>query len=189
MRELRKQPEPLRASRFQVSPSLDHLRALQEATGEHALEQLLQRFVRNLDLQDDFFVPSNLAEQATRAPLLDRTGLSLEDRVMLSLVPINTSVLALDSAWRGWVWAMARGDVTRLREPRALEHMDLQEAEDTCRLCAAYSWLSYRRPDFFPDGETAREVAMELSTHIDAILAQRHGGRGERQRPRRRVRR
>jgi ATP-dependent RNA helicase SUPV3L1/SUV3 len=189
VREMRKQPDPLRASRFQVSPSLDHLRALEAATGEHGLEQLLQRFVRNLDLQDDFFVPANLADQALRAPLLDRTGLSLEDRVVLSLVPINTNVLALETAWRGWVFAMARGDVSRLREPRALEHMDLQEAEDACRLCAAYSWLSYRRPDFFPDGEIAREVAMELSTHIDAMLAQRHGGRGERQRPRRRVRR
>ena len=82
-----------------------------------------------------------------------------------------------------------RGDVTRLRAPRALQHMDLQEAEDSCRRCAAYSWLSYRRPDFFPDGHTAREVAMKLSTHIDTLLALRHGGRGERQRPRRRVRR
>jgi ATP-dependent RNA helicase SUPV3L1/SUV3 len=188
-RELRKPPAPLRASRFQVSPSLDHLRALEEATGEHGLEQLLQRFVRNLDLQDDFFVPANLAEQAVRAPLLDRTGLSLEDRVMLSLVPINTNVLALETAWRGWVWAMARGDASRLRDPGPTRYMDLQDAEDICRLCAAYSWLSYRRPELFPDGERAREVAMELSTHIDAMLAHRHGGRGEREHPRRRVRR
>jgi ATP-dependent RNA helicase SUPV3L1/SUV3 len=189
MRELRKQPAPLQATRFQVSPSLDHLRALQEATGERSLEQLLQRFVRNLDLQDDFFVPANLAEQATRAPLLDRTGLSLEDRVMLSLVPINTNVLALDSAWRGWVWAMAKDQSSYLRELRNLLRMDLQEAEDACRVCAAYSWLSYRRPELFPDGAQARELAMELSVHIDALLAQRHGGRGERERPRRRVRR
>ena len=192
MRELRKQPEPVRAARFQVSPSLDHLRALEEATGEHALEQLLQRFVRNLDLQDDFFVPANLAEQALRAPLLDRTGLSLADRVMLSLVPVNTNVLVLETAWRSWVWAMARGEASRLREPRALQHLELQEAEDTCRLCAAYSWLSYRQPELFPDGEGAREMAMELSTRIDGMLAQRHGSRGERgerQRPGRRVRR
>jgi ATP-dependent RNA helicase SUPV3L1/SUV3 len=189
MRELRKQPAPLQTTRFQVSPSLDHLRALQEATGERSLEQLLQRFVRNLDLRDDFFVPANLAEQATRAPLLDRTGLSLEDRVMLSLVPINTNVLALDSAWRGWVWAMAKDQSSYLRELRNLLRMDLQEAEDACRVCAAYSWLSYRRPELFPDGAQARELAMELSVHIDALLAQRHGGRGEQQRPRRRVRR
>src|SRR4030095_5443488 len=138
------------------SPSLDHLRALEEATGEHALEQLLQRFVRNLDLQDDFFVPANLAEQSVRAPLLARTGLSLEDRVMLSLVPINTNVLALETAWRGWVWAMARGDASRLRDPGPMRYLDLQDAEDICRLCAAYSWLSYRRPEIFPDGERAR---------------------------------
>jgi ATP-dependent RNA helicase SUPV3L1/SUV3 len=189
-RELRKPPPPLAATRFQVSPSLDHLRALQEATGERSLELLLQRFVRNLDLQDDFFVPANLAEQATRAPLLDRTGLSLEDRVMLSLVPINTNVLALETAWRGWVWAMSRGEVSRLREPRNASALDLQEAEDECRLCAAYSWLSYRRPEEFPDGALARELAMDLSTHIDALLARRHAAaHGERARPRRRVRR
>src|SRR5690349_10931163 len=54
-KELRRPPAPLRTSRFQVSPSLDHLRALEAATGDHALEKLLQRFVRNLDLQDHFF--------------------------------------------------------------------------------------------------------------------------------------
>jgi ATP-dependent RNA helicase SUPV3L1/SUV3 len=190
VRELRKQPAALRASRFQVSPSLDHLRALREATGEDALESLLQRFVRNLDLQDDFFVPANLAEQATRAPLVDRTGLPQEDRLMLSLVPLNTQVIVLDNAWRGWVWAMAKGETVRWLDTRRPQHLDLQEAEDACRLCGGYSWLSYRRPDVFPDGALARELALELSAHIDALLAQRHSAdrarpgrqRGERRR-------
>lgn len=190
-RELRKQPAALRATRFQVSPSLDHLRALREATGEDGLDGLLQRFVRNLDLQDDFFVPANLAEQATRAPLVDRTGLPLEDRLMLSLVPINTQVVVLDNAWRGWVWAMAKGETVHWLDTRRPQYLDLQEAEDACRLCAGYSWLSYRRPDVFPDGEAARDLALELSAHIDALLARRHSGQrvaGGRQRGERRRR-
>jgi len=175
-RELRKQPDPLHATRFQVSPSLDHLHALQAATDEQSLEKLLQRFVQNLDVRDDFFVPANLEESLVRAPLLDGTGLSLQDRVMLSLVPINSNVIVLDAAWRGWVNAMARGDVCRFRRDYALERMDLQEAEDVCRVCAAYSWLSYRRPEVFPDGETARALAVRLSGLIDEMLARRHGG-------------
>ncbi|MCW5621565.1 MAG: RNA helicase [Burkholderiales bacterium] len=175
-RELRRQPHPLHATRFQVAPSLDHLHALQAATGEQSLEKLLQRFVRNLDLRDDFFVPANLEDSLARAPLLDRTGLSLQERVMLSLVPINSNVIVLDAAWRGWVWAMARGETVRLRDDYAIERMELQEAEDQCRLCAAYSWLSYRRPEVFPDGERAREMAVRLSTLIDGMLARRHSG-------------
>ncbi len=177
-REMRKQPEPLHTSRFQVSPSLDHLHALQEVTGEQSLEKLLQRFVRNLDLRDDFFVPANLEDPLARAPLLDRTGLSLQERVMLSLVPINSKVIVLDAAWRGWVWAMARGETCGFRRDYAVEHMDLQEAEDACRLAAAYSWLSYRREDVFPDGELARELMVQLSLTIDDMLARRHGGEG-----------
>jgi ATP-dependent RNA helicase SUPV3L1/SUV3 len=180
--ELRKRPEPLDASRFQVSPSLEHLRALQEATGEHALEKLLQRFVKNLDLRDDFFVPANLTDQLERAPILDRTRLSLEDRVMLSLVPINIEVTVLENAWRGWVFALARGEVIRFRNDVLRLGFDLQEAEDMCRLCAAYSWLAYRRPDAFPDGEPARELMVKLSALIDQLLAQRHSARGSRPR-------
>ena len=186
-REMRKRPDPLHASRFQVSPSLDHLHALEEATGEHSLEKLLQRFVRNLDLRDDFFVPANLEDSLARAPLLDRTGLSLHDRVMLSLVPINSNVIVLDAAWRGWVSSMARGEVCRFRRDYSVERMELQEAEDACRVAAAYSWLSYRRPDVFPDGEQARELMVRLSLAIDVMLARRHGGesgRSSRREPR-----
>ena len=184
--ELRKRTDALHTSRFQVSPSLEHLRALAEATGERALEKLLQRFVKNLDLQDDFFVPANLGEQLARTPVLDATQLSLEDRVMLSLVPINTKVVVLETAWRGWVWAMAKGQICHSPDAHHLERMDLQEAEDTCRLCAAYSWLSYRRPDIFSDGERARELAVVLSSRIDEMLARRHSIRGkQKQEPRR----
>jgi len=187
-KELRKAPAPLRTSRFQVSPSLDHLRALEAATGEHSLERLLQRFVKNLDLQDDFFVPSNLGEELARAPVLDRTPLSLDDRVMLSLVPLNTKVAALETAWREWVWVMAKGGTARFREEQ-IERMELQEAEDLCRICAAYSWLSYRRPDTFPDGERARQLAERLSLTIDEMLARRHGVGGQRVSGLRRARR
>jgi ATP-dependent RNA helicase SUPV3L1/SUV3 len=75
---------------------------------------------------------------------------------------------------------LARGGTARFREEQPIERMDLQEAEDLCRICAAYSWLSYRRPDTFPDGERARELAVQLSSLIDEMLARRHGVRGSR---------
>lgn len=95
---------------------------------------------------------------------------------MLSLVPINSNVIVLDAAWRAWVWAMARGEACRFRQDYAVQRMDLQEAEDVCRLSAAYSWLSYRRADVFPDGDLARELMVRLSLAIDDMLARRHGG-------------
>jgi ATP-dependent RNA helicase SUPV3L1/SUV3 len=35
---------------------------------------------------------------------------------------------------------------------------------------SAYAWLSFRIPEYFPDGDLAHELAREASDRVDAML-------------------
>lgn len=170
-RLLKARIDPLRDTGFKVAPSLDQLQQISRATGEQGLEKLLKLFARNIDVSDDFFIPSNLAEQVERAAWLDVLPLPLADRLMLSLVPISTRIPRLSDALMGW----ARGLAKQQRMPLQPENwrnarFPLQAAEDACKCYSAYAWLSYRKPEYFPDGEAAVELARMVSMEIDAML-------------------
>ena len=83
-----------------------------------------------------------------------------------------------------WAQARARNLVVRLPPPhllpRSADYDELQFHEDSCKLYAAYAWLSYRLADTFPDAEAAQEGMASTSARIDRIL------QAESYRPRRR---
>jgi ATP-dependent RNA helicase SUPV3L1/SUV3 len=132
---------------------------------------LLRRFAHNIDVPDGFFTPRITEDQSERALWLDTLPLSLEDKFTLSLVPISSRIPILHEAWQRWARALARRQESRLQ---ALERMgsrrNLQEVEDDCKLYSAYAWLSYRCPEFFPQGEEAQERARDASETIDQML-------------------
>ncbi|MEW9899939.1 helicase-related protein [Chitinivorax sp. PXF-14] len=174
--------DPLRDSGFRVAPSMDHLNQIMAATGEPRLEKLLLLFAKNIDVNDEFFMPTNLADQVERAAWLDALPLSLADRLLLSLVPISTRIPRLNDALASWAKNLAQGKVSGLEEQR-YQHSryPLQAAEDACKLYSAYAWLSYRMPKHFPDGEAAIDLARATSFEVDKMLqAQNARGRQER---------
>lgn len=186
---LREKLPPLPTRGFAVAPSMEHLSAIARITGEQSLAQALRRFMRNIDTADAFFRPRITEEQQERAQWLDRLALSLEDKFILSLVPISSRVPVLNDAWQHWARGWAKRQASRLPAPRARE--TLQEAEDYCRLCSAYAWLAYRAPAFFPDIEEALEEMRQASERVDRMLAahnraRQQGGlkRSQRRRPR-----
>lgn len=173
-RLMKTRAEALPRRGFYVTPSLAQLEKISRATGEVALAGLLQRFSRNIDLSDDFFLPGKLEEQILRAQWLDGLPLSLAERFTLSLVPFSTRVAMLDEAWRNWARNLARKRRNLLvDELVAFERAKypLQAAEDACKKYSAYAWLGYRMPDFFPDAEAAVAIARETSARIDRLLA------------------
>lgn len=181
---LRQRPEALPGSGFFVSPNLDYLQQISDATGENKLYNLLQLFVKHINVHDEFFLPSHLQDQLAYARWLDNLELSLADRFTLSLCPISKKVIMLEQALRAWAQARARNQSVRLPPPhllpRSSDYDELQFYEDSCKLYAAYAWLGYRLPDTFPDGEAAQEGMQSTSARIDAIL------QAETYRPRRR---
>ncbi len=181
---IRQRPEELPTSGFFVSPNLDYLQQISDATGQTKLYNLLQLFVKHINVHDEFFLPSHLQDQLGYARWLDNLDLSLADRFTLSLCPISKKVIMLEQALRAWAQARARNMVVRLPPPhllpRSSDYDELQFHEDSCKLYAAYAWLSYRLADTFPDAEAAQEGMASTSARIDRIL------QAESYRPRRR---
>jgi ATP-dependent RNA helicase SUPV3L1/SUV3 len=163
--------EPTRKKGFFVAPTIEHLKQIRAATGEDRLAQLLERFTRNIDTHDDYFLPANLTEQLERAQWLDTLPLALEDRFLLSLVPISTKASMLAGAFEHWATQWSRSRVCHLQPvPLSAGAKGLQTAEDACKLYSAYAWLGYRRPEFFPDVERAVQLVRETSDVIDNEL-------------------
>jgi ATP-dependent RNA helicase SUPV3L1/SUV3 len=159
---------------FFVTPSLEQLENISQATSERSLAKLLELFSRNIDLSDDFFLPGDLGEQIERAQWLDSLPLSLAQRFTFSLVPISSRVAMLNEAWQGWARNVANGKSCWLSadlEVFERARFPLQAAEDACKKYSAYAWLGYRLPKFFPDAEAAVAIARETSERVDRMLA------------------
>lgn len=156
---------------FAVAPSLEHLHRISAVTGEQSLARLFKRFVHNIDVPDGFFYPRITDEQNERALWLDTLALTVAEKFTLSLVPLSSRIASLHQTWENWARSLAKKKIVTLkRDTHDLFQKNLQEVEDTCRMYSAYAWLSFRIPEFFPDGELAHELAREASERVDAVL-------------------
>jgi ATP-dependent RNA helicase SUPV3L1/SUV3 len=168
---LKEKAAPVPPLGFSVAPGLEHLNRIASVTGEQSLAKLLMRFEHNIDVPDGFFTPRITEEQSERALWLDTLPLSLEDKFILSLVPISSRIPSLHLAWQQWARALARKQPSLLHPVQGETYrQNLQEVEDSCRLYSAYAWLGYRRPEYFPHGEQAQQFARDASGRIDQIL-------------------
>ena len=166
--------QPVRG--FLVAPCLDTLAKISGNTGEKKLEKLLNLFNQHIDVHDEFFLPADMQEQKDRSKWLDNLPLSLENKFLLSCVPVSTKVVSLNQAWESWARSIAINKKSRM----GLEVYDrsrnaLLEAEDACKKYSAYAWLSYRLPALFPDGDAAVELARHTSRQIDKMLQSKNG--------------
>ncbi|MET0267821.1 MAG: helicase-related protein [Duganella sp.] len=179
---LREKPVPLKTTGFAVAPTLEHLHRISAVTNEHSLARLLKRFVHNIDVPDGFFYPRITEDQFERAAWLDTLPLTVAEKFALSLVPISARVHTLQHAWETWATALAHKKVTHLKPgDNPLHYMNLQEAEDACRLYSAYAWLAYRLPEYFPDTALAQKLSREASERVDAILQDQNSAARRRQ--------
>ncbi|MDF3035231.1 MAG: helicase [Paucimonas sp.] len=168
---LKEKTPPVPPTGFAVAPSLEHLHRISSVTGERSLTRLFKRFVHNIDVPDGFFYPRITEEQNERAEWLDTLPLTVAEKFTLSLVPISSRIPTLHQVWEGWARALSRKKTLHLvADPHELLQKNLQEVEDTCRMYSAYAWLSFRLPDFFPDGDLANELAREASDRVDDML-------------------
>ena len=179
MRSLLKEKlAPVPATGFAVAPTLEHLHRISSVTGEQSLARLLKRFVHNIDVPDGFFYPRITEEQSERALWLDTLALTIAEKFTMSLVPITSRISALQNAWENWARALAKKKVVALDAAASeLGRMTLQEVEDHCRLYAAYAWLAYRIPEYFPSIELAQSLARRASDRVDALLQAQNAAR------------
>lgn len=91
----------------------------------------------------------------------------------MSLVPLSLHVSLHLTSFETWSRNLSEKKATRLTTPSIkLDDHSLQLAEDTCKLFSGYAWLSYRRPDLFPDGELAIKWVRQMSEAIDIFFQQ-----------------
>jgi ATP-dependent RNA helicase SUPV3L1/SUV3 len=179
---LKEKPEPLKTTGFAVAPTLEHLHRISSVTDETSLARLLKRFVHNVDVPDGFFYPRITEDQFERAAFLDTLPLSVEERFIMSLVPVSTKVHSLQHAWENWAKSLSHKKATRLKiDQYSMSYQSLQEVEDSCRLYSAYAWLAYRLPEFFPDTEMAQELSRIASARVDAMLQDQNAAARKRQ--------
>ncbi|QDQ26976.1 RNA helicase [Chitinimonas arctica] len=179
---LKQKPDPLPSTGFFVAPNLDYLQQIAAATGQSGLHPLLELFAKHINVHDEFFLPANLTEQMEKAKWLDGLDLPLADRFALSLCPVSTKIPLLERALQDWARTRADKGVAPLLQAENMGRHDLQFFEDSCKLYAAYAWLSYRMPDTFPDGDKAQTLMQSTSATIDRLLQvqnslQRHSRR------------
>ncbi|MGL6070184.1 helicase-related protein [Craterilacuibacter sp.] len=168
---LLQKPEPLPSTGFFVSPNLDYLTQIAEATGQSKLEPLLELFTKHINVHDEFFLPANLAEQMAKARWLDALPLTLPDRFTFSLCPVSTKIPMLEHALHDWAECRAKKRCAALLRMEGTGGRGrLQYLEDTCKLYAAYAWLGYRMPETFPHGEMAQSLMQSTSEEIDTLL-------------------
>lgn len=178
IRSLMQEKVPMLAARgFYVSPTLEHLVRISDATGVTSLGALLKQFVRNVDVADGFFIPRITEDQAERALWLDTLPLSLDAKFTLSLVPISSRIPSLQGAWEQWTKNYSKDVPTVLRAAVYAYGERLQDAEDTCKMYSAYAWLGYRCPDLFPSGELALKEMRATSMRVDQILESQNKAR------------
>lgn len=164
---------PIRTRGFWVAPTIEHLETLQEATGSDKLFELLLQFKKNIDIHDSFFLPASLTDQVERSGWLDSLNLTLEEKFLLSLVPLSLHVSLHAASFETWARNLSAKQPTRLTPPVIrLDDSSLQLAEDTCKLFSGYAWLSYRKPEYFPDGELAIKWVRQMSESIDLYFQQ-----------------
>lgn len=168
---LREKPEPLPATGFFVSPSLDYLQQISAATGQTQLQPLLELFAKHINVHDEFFLPANLSDQMEKARWLDQLSLTLQDRFVLSLCPIATKIPMLERAFLDWAECRAKQRTAPLLRMEGMGgRNELQYLEDTCKLYSAYAWLGYRMPETFPHEEMAQSLMQSTSEKIDQLL-------------------
>lgn len=173
--QLRGFVQPLATTGFGVAPTIDHLRAIEDASGESSLAMLLELFTRHVTT-DGFFSPAVTDDQRLRAAWFDEGGprdLSLADRHTLSLVPMSTRDDYAVALWQTWCRDLARGTPATLvfaRGSEAATQVSMGRAEALVQALGGYTWLARRRPDIFPAEDEAHALAREWSAVVEEHL-------------------
>lgn len=172
---------------FYVAPTIQQLEDMRRGMGSQTdLATLLGRFQDFANSEDRFFIPPDLSDQIQRAKWIQKhQKLSLEEQFFFTLVPSPINNEWLEHQLKLWVNNYVNGKIMAgLDITHALSSFDhfqtknypskdqaqLAQYEDICKLCSAYAWVAYRKPEAFLGVESVLEQMKAYSEQVDAIL-------------------
>lgn len=154
--------------RFFVRPDADAIRLVADQIRSDRLAEVLGRFAADTFYRGSPFMPSNMEETIATATMLDRIAMSLEDRFVFSICPVDRKDREALTSLRTWASLHAAGRPVPAPSVSPYGYLGLIEAG--VRLASAYLWLARRFPATFDDVEGAQAARTAGNEAIEAEL-------------------
>ncbi|PKI52424.1 ATP-dependent RNA helicase SUV3, mitochondrial-like isoform X1 [Punica granatum] len=157
-------------------PTYDLLFMYSRLHPEYGLQQILEDFVENAKLSDNYFI-ANCENMLKVAAVLDQLPLGLQDKYLFCMSPTEMDDEIVSQGLTQFAQNYAERGIVHLREiftPRTLEvpetHTAMRDLESVHKVLDLYVWLSYRLEDSFPDQEVAASQRAMCSMLIEQFL-------------------
>ncbi|XP_022137943.1 ATP-dependent RNA helicase SUV3, mitochondrial isoform X2 [Momordica charantia] len=143
---------------------------------ENGLRQILEHFVDNAKLSENYFI-SDCEEMLKVAAVLDEMPLSLHDKYLFCISPVDMADDITSQGLTQFAQNYANKGIVRLREIFTAGTLQvpqtqaaLKELESIHKVLDLYVWLSFRLEESFPDRELAAAQKSVCSMLIEEFL-------------------
>ncbi|KAG7018725.1 ATP-dependent RNA helicase SUV3, mitochondrial [Cucurbita argyrosperma subsp. argyrosperma] len=143
---------------------------------ENGLRQILEHFVENAKLSENYFI-ADCEEMLKVAAVLDEMPLSLHDKYLFCISPVDMADEITSQGLTQFATKYANKGVVRLREIFTAGTLQvpetqaaLKELESVHKVLDLYVWLSFRLEESFPDRELAVSQKSVCSMLIEEFL-------------------
>lgn len=160
---------PAADPRFFVRPDLVAIEAMGEEMGTDSLEAILRHFAVATFYEGSPFQPADQDAMIAAAAKTDQVALSIADRFVFAICPIDRRDAISCSILDRWMEACAEGAEVDALRPGNVH--DLAEQERLVRLGSAYLWLARRFPRIFIAVDDMRAMRGAANAAIEAYLA------------------
>ncbi|XP_038883919.1 ATP-dependent RNA helicase SUV3, mitochondrial isoform X2 [Benincasa hispida] len=143
---------------------------------ENGLQQILEHFVENAKLSENYFI-ADCEEILKVAAVLDEMPLSLHDKYLFCISPVDMADDITSQGLTQFAQNYANKGIVRLREIFTAGMLQvpqtqaaLKELESIHKVLELYVWLSFRLEESFPDRELAVSQKSVCSMLIEEFL-------------------
>ncbi|XP_057783389.1 DExH-box ATP-dependent RNA helicase DExH16, mitochondrial-like isoform X1 [Salvia miltiorrhiza] len=157
-------------------PSFDLLLMFSRLHPTYGLQQILEHFVENAKLSDNYFI-TNCEQMLKVAAVIDELPLSLNDKYLFVTSPVDMDDDISSQGLTQFATSYCTNHIVRLKEiftPGTLKipksQKQLKELESIHKVLDLYVWLSFHMDDCFPDRELAASQKAICSMLIEEFL-------------------
>lgn len=159
-----------------IKPSIEHVRTISEELSTTKLFPILTFFTNKvMSKLKNIYVCSDLSQYKELALMLDKIqNLSLDDRFLFNNAPVPGEDHY--EIYFNWINQYQKGKhisvpTIKLLNPYYFKNDKQLILENFVKLLNLYSWLSYKKPLFFPDLEKCFKIKEESNLEIERFLS------------------
>lgn len=160
-----------------VKPTFDQIIKISKDINSTSLTKIYKKFDSLIEKEKNIYKSTDIDQLMDVLFLLDRTSISLENKIKFSMLPIDTSIKEYISIFANWLQVFeANGFISAKKffyvpSNTFIKHDDyLQNAEKNINILTVYMWLSQQFPHFAPEYETAKKIKNDMNNYIIKFL-------------------